>query len=159
MEHNSSVAAVAQVIQLAIAPVFLLTGIAGMLSVLSARLGRVTDRARSLERRLPHTVRQDQVDLLHAEIRPLWRRILMINWAIRLNVGSALTISLVIVTLFLGDYGVFAIDRAIAGLFIIAMLLIILALLLLLLEVGLATKKMGQGIEATLNESADQEPP
>jgi hypothetical protein len=44
--------AVAHAIQLAIAPVFLLTGIAAILSVMTNRLGRVTDRARVLEERL-----------------------------------------------------------------------------------------------------------
>lgn len=158
MEHNSAVEVVAQVIQLAIAPVFLLTGIAGLLSVLSTRLGRVTDRARTLERRLPHALPEQQKTMLQDEVALLWKRILMINWAIRLCAGSALMISLVIVALFLGDYTVFNISAIIAGLFIFAMLLIIAGLVLFLLEVGSATKKMGQGIEAALNEAEIQEP-
>ena len=43
---QSAVENIAVVIQLAVAPVFLLAGIAGMLNVLSVRLGRVVDRAR-----------------------------------------------------------------------------------------------------------------
>ena len=44
MEANA-VETIAGVIQLSVAPVFLLAGIAGMLNVLSVRLGRVVDRA------------------------------------------------------------------------------------------------------------------
>jgi hypothetical protein len=49
-----SIDAIARVIQLAVAPVFLLTGIAGIRAVLSTRLGCITDRARLIERRMVH---------------------------------------------------------------------------------------------------------
>ena len=49
----SGIANVAQVIQLAVAPVFLLTGVGAILSVLVNRLGRVVDRFRVLEQNLP----------------------------------------------------------------------------------------------------------
>ena len=52
MEPISSVETIATVIQLAVAPVFLLAGIAGLLNVLSIRLGRVVDRVRVVETRL-----------------------------------------------------------------------------------------------------------
>ncbi|MGA0856037.1 MAG: DUF2721 domain-containing protein, partial [Burkholderiaceae bacterium] len=41
-----------EAIQLAVAPVFLLTGVAGMLNALGTRLARVIDRARQLQNRL-----------------------------------------------------------------------------------------------------------
>jgi hypothetical protein len=44
--------AVAHAIELAVAPVFLLTGIGAILAVMTNRLGRVIDRARVLEERL-----------------------------------------------------------------------------------------------------------
>ena len=49
----NSIEAVAEVIQLAVAPVFLLAGIAGLLGVFSTRLARIIDRARVIERRIP----------------------------------------------------------------------------------------------------------
>ena len=52
MELIASTEALARVIQLAVAPVFLLAGIAGILGVLSTRLGRIIDRARVVE--VPH---------------------------------------------------------------------------------------------------------
>ena len=49
MLPESPIETIAHVIQLAVAPVFLLTGIGGMLSVMTNRLGRIVDRARALE--------------------------------------------------------------------------------------------------------------
>lgn len=49
MPPESGLTEIAHVIQLAVAPVFLLTGVAGILSVLTNRLARIIDRARVLE--------------------------------------------------------------------------------------------------------------
>lgn len=150
MEHNASMEAVAGVIQLSVAPVFLLAGIAGLLAMLSARLGRVTDRARIVERRIPTAQSMEQEQFLYAEAGALWRRIRIINWAIRLCVSSALTVCLVIVALFVGDFAGFNISIAVAALFVTAMLFIISGLILLLREVGIATGRMRLGMEMTL---------
>ena len=82
MEPVQSIAAVAQVIQLAVAPVFLLAGIAGLLGVLTTRLGRAIDRSRVLESRLPLTPGDDpERQLLRSEMATLWSRIGWIKWA------------------------------------------------------------------------------
>jgi hypothetical protein len=153
MEHHTAIDAIGQVIQLAVAPVFLLTGIAGILAVLSTRLGRITDRVRLLERRMPQVENEDQRAMLHAESSLLWRRIRMVNWAIRLSVGAALLICLVVMTLFVGDYALFDIGVLIAVLFVAAMVLMVAGLLLLLLEVSISTRKMRQGLEHLLEET------
>jgi len=155
LEHNASIDAIAQVIQLAVAPVFLLTGIAGILSVLSMRLGRITDRARLLERRMTHIADDAGRSVLHRESTLLWRRIRMVTWAIRLSVGAALLICLVVMTLFLGDFALFDMGLLIAALFVVAMVLMVLGLLLLLLEVSISTRNMRQGLEHLLEESRE----
>jgi type IV secretory pathway VirB6-like protein len=146
----SSIEAIAGVIQLAIAPVFLIAGIATLISVFSTRLGRIVDRARVMERRIPLAKREDQQALLRAEATALWRRIAIINWAIRLCVSSALAICLVIVTLFVGEYVVINIAALIAALFIAAMILLVCGLVMLLREVSVATRHMRQGMEVAL---------
>ena len=158
MDQIASIEALAQVIQLAVAPVFLLAGIAGLLGVLSTRLGRIIDRARVIERRIPRAKRDEQKQLLHAETTSLWKRTRLIQWAIRLCVTGALMICLVIVALFLGDFAAFNISLLIAALFVVAMLLIITGLIFFLREVGIATRQTRQGIEIALEEAA-QEPP
>ena len=151
----SSMEALAGVIQLAVAPVFLLAGIAGLLGVLSTRLGRIIDRARVIERRIPQAKRDEQRTLLRAETTALWRRIAIINWAIRLCVSGALTVCLVIVTLFVGQFVRFNIVAFVAVLFVTAMVLIVLGLLFLLREVNLATRHMRQGMEIALEGGRD----
>lgn len=158
MEPIASIEAIAGVIQLAVAPVFLIAGIAGLLGVLSTRLGRIIDRARVVERRIPQAKREDQRQLLRLETTTLWTRIDLINWAIRLCVSGALTVCLVIVALFVGDFVTFNISAVIAVLFVVAMLLIISGLVFLLREIGVSTKTMRQGIESALEESQEQPP-
>ncbi len=141
---------IAHVIQIAVAPVFLLTGIGAILGVLSTRLGRITDRARLLEERIPQIAEEGQRDWLRTHSNLLWRRIRMINWAIRLSVGAALCICLVVVALFVDDGWAVDASRAVAVLFIAAMLLLIGGLLLLLIEVSLSTRRTRQELEAFL---------
>jgi hypothetical protein len=138
---------ISQAIQLAVAPVFLLTGIGAILSVLAHRLGRIVDRARQVDRRMLNLATDDHAGLLRAETTLLWRRIEVINWAIRLSVGSALLICVVVMCLFLGDFALFNVGTLIAWLFVTAMALLILALLLLLFEVSISTHKMLKGVE------------
>jgi hypothetical protein len=157
MEPIASIEAIAGVIQLAVAPVFLIAGIAGLLGVLSTRLARIIDRARVIERRIPQAKRDEQRQLLRAETATLWTRIALINWAIRLCVSGALAVCLVIVALFVGDFVSFNISAVIAILFVIAMLLVIAGLVFLLREIGVSTRTMRQGLEIAIEGS--QEPP
>lgn len=148
--------AVAAVIQLSVAPVFLLTGIGALLTVLSNRLGRITDRARVLERRIATTRSDEHRSLLTDETAVLWNRIRIINWALRLCAGSALLICLVIISLFVGEYADVRIADFVAVLFVLSLTLIFVALLMFLREVGIATKRMQIGLEFTVGELEDR---
>lgn len=154
----NSIEAVAGVIQLAVAPVFLLAGIAGLLGVLSTRLARIIDRARVIERRIPRIKQEDQRAVLRRETSVLWRRIALINWAIRLCIAGALAVCLVIVALFVGEFVAFNIAIAVAVLFVLAMVLIVSGLVFLLTEVNVSTRHMREGMEIVLEE-ASMEPP
>lgn len=142
---------IAQTVQLSVAPVFLLTGIAAFLGVLSNRLGRITDRARILERRL-HTTQGEYNEFLQKELASLWWRIGMVNKAIRLCTISALLICLVVVALFLGGLLHARLSLIIAILFISAMLALIIALIYFLREVTRATRSMQMGMEIAVDE-------
>jgi thiosulfate reductase cytochrome b subunit len=155
----SSIEAVAQVIQLAVAPVFLLAGIAGLLGVLSTRLARIIDRARVIERRIPAAKSDEQRTLMRRETKVLWRRIALINWAIRLCIAGALSICLVIMALFLGEFVSVNIALIVAVLFVTAMVLIVTGLLFLLSEVSLSTSHMREGMELALEDAAGDSKP
>ena len=145
MEFNA-VQTIAGVIQLSVAPVFLLAGIAGMLNVLSVRLGRVVDRARVVETRLVSESHADHRATLQAETAGLWKRIRLVNWSLRMFVCGALLVCLVIVTLFFGELTQSDLSAAIATLFIFAMTFMIMGLVLFLFEVSISTNRIRQSI-------------
>lgn len=136
MQEPTSVSAVAHVIQLAVAPVFLLTGVGAILGVLVNRLGRVVDRFRALERAVPADEKAGPREI---EMLILARRARMIHWAIGLCTGCALLICVVIAALFVGSLTGADISGILAGLFILAMLALVAGLVCFLREIALAT--------------------
>jgi hypothetical protein len=137
MQAPSGITNIAHVIQLAVAPVFLLTGIGAILSVLVNRLARVVDRFRVLE-----TIQPAAADAAHvsrqAEMGVLERRARMVHWAIGFCTGSALLVCMVIATLFVGSVTAVEMPGVIATLFIAAMLALVVGLLCFLREIALA---------------------
>lgn len=132
---NIQISDIGHVIQLAIAPVFLLTGVCTMLMVLTNRLARIIDRTRTLEDRLdaaPNDAHMDELDVLY-------RRWHLINFAITLSTACGLLICLVIGLLFLGDTTNLPLDRYIAALFVSAMVALIGAFVYLLREIFVAS--------------------
>ena len=138
MQAALNISNVAHVIQLAVAPVFLLTGVGAILGVLINRLGRVVDRFRVLERKLPETLAAKKA-LHEVEMKILSRRARMIHWAIGLCTGCALLVCIVIATLFVGAITAADLSGAIAVLFITAMAALVAGLLCFLREIALAT--------------------
>ncbi|HEY9580410.1 MAG TPA: DUF2721 domain-containing protein [Rhizorhapis sp.] len=133
-----TITVIAQTIQLAVAPVFLLAGIGAFLNVCAGRLGRVIDRARVVERVVLETVGEERKRMLR-EIRKLDRRIDFLNNAIFLSVASAILVCLVVVLLFSAQLFGAPMGTPVALLFIIAMLLMISALCTFLVEIRLAS--------------------
>lgn len=141
MQAESQVAAIAHVIQLAVGPVFLLTGVAGLLSVLTQRLARIIDRARVLEERLPG-VPVSSLAGLHAELRLLSRRARLINLAVSLCTTCALLTCAVIVALFVGAFLSTDVSVLIGLIFIGAMLALVAGLVSFLREIYHATRQL-----------------
>jgi len=141
MEPVASITSVSHVIQLAIAPVFLLTGVGSLLAVLINRLGRIVDRYRSLEKGKPGAVGDAATVATAADVEMaiLSRRARLIHWAISLCTVGALFICIVIAMLFIGSMVQVGVSRIIALMFVAAMLALIAGLLLFLREIALAT--------------------
>lgn len=137
MQVLSGITDVAHVIQLAVAPVFLLTGVGAILSVLVNRLGRVVDRFRVLEQSLP-AVKELALASVQIEMANLTQRARMIHWAIGLCTGCALLVCLVIATLFVGAITNVEMPAVIAIQFILAMLALVAGLVFFLREIALA---------------------
>ena len=111
----------AQIIQLAVAPVFLLAGLGAFLNACVGRLARIVDRIRKLEPRILDS-RGEEHDRLIGEVRLLDRRSRIVSAAIFTTVLSALLISAVVILLFLAFLTGYRFGTAIALLFIASML-------------------------------------
>jgi hypothetical protein len=144
MPLESPIETIAHVIQLAVAPVFLLTGIGGMLSVMTNRLSRLVDRARVLEAVALRNASDRQAK--HAELVCLSRRARLISVSISLCTLTALLVSTVIAILFLGSFVTFDASMVVALLFVTAMLAFIVALLFFLREVFVAIAGLRFGL-------------
>lgn len=118
---------IAQTIQLALAPVFVLVAIANLMNLLSSRLGRVVDRSRELERRHGQTTGR-QHDLCVLELRVVARRIELIGRAIVLLVWAGLAIGFTVVLLFVGEFTGMDYPQIAAGVFILSIGLMMAAL-------------------------------
>lgn len=130
--------AVAHAIQLAVAPVFLLTGIGAILAVMTNRLGRIIDRARVLETKLDNASPKLLI-AFRTDLAILSRRAKLISRAITFCTTTALLICMVIAVLFLSAFLNFDTTIPVAVLFVAAMASFFLGLLWFLREIYLAT--------------------
>jgi hypothetical protein len=138
MQTSAPINEIAHVIQLAVAPVFLLSGVAALLGVLTNRLSRIIDRARKLEDR-ERAAPGGSAPELHAEMRHLSARARLINWAISLDTLCALCICALVATLFIGSSLSAGVANVVSVLFILSMIALFSALLCFLREVYIAT--------------------
>src|SRR6476469_566915 len=92
LPHSPELEQLARIIQLAVAPVFLLAGLGAFLNVCAGRLARIIDRVRTIEPRLLAS-RGEEHHRLQAELHMLDRRIKVVNRAIFSTVLAALLIS------------------------------------------------------------------
>ncbi len=131
---------VGRVIQLAVAPVFLLVAVGSLLNVVTARLGRVIDRARALEREIVACENESNHRMYRDELRGLDSRMSYNHRSINLLSSSGLVIAFLVAALFLSDlWGVDA-SVLISVLFIVAMSMIVAGIGFFLGEVHIATR-------------------
>lgn len=133
MPTPTDVITVAHAIQQAVAPVFLLSGVGAILSVLTNRLSRVVDRLRTLDGLDAHAQALNAI-----EAALLRRRARLVHWAISLCTACALFICIVIAALFVGSELGRDPSGTIALFFVAAMLALIVGLLCFLREIALA---------------------
>lgn len=132
---------IAQTIQLALAPVFVLVAIGNMLNLISTRLGRVVDRARILQDL--HTGTDGPAhDMVVSEIRLVDRRMVLSTRAIRLLVLSCLFIGTTVALLFVEEVAKADLQVVAACTFIVALSLLMWGLLLFLRETQVAAQAL-----------------
>ena len=136
---NLSVNTVAEIVRLAVAPVFLLSGICAFLNVCASRLSRIVDRSREVEPRLLES-RGMEHDRWLGELRVLDLRMSLVGWAISLSVLSGVLICSVVVLLFSASLSSLHVATTIAWLFIGSMVAIGLGFAVFLVETRVGSK-------------------
>ena len=137
----SSDAMIAQTIQLALAPVFVLVAIGSIIATLTQRLGRVVDRSRELQSLHGQTSGAEH-DMVVREIRSLDLRIALIGNALLALVLASLAIGLTVVLLFVEEFAHVGLNPVAAGRFILAIALLMWALVQFLRETRVATEAL-----------------
>jgi polyferredoxin len=134
---DSHVFDMTRAIQLAVAPVFLLTAIGTLINALTGRLGRAVDRRRKLEELLS-AFEGDTRASMERELAVLAQRIKLVLWAMAFAVISALLVCLLIGTAFLGAFVSLDLSRPVAAMFVASIAALTVCLLAFLREVFLA---------------------
>ncbi len=135
---------IAHAIQLALAPVFLLSGIGVLLGVLTNRLARIVDRARKVEDSVRNATAPDHEEA-REQLKVASRRARFINASITLSTIAALLIALVVALLFASTFVPLSLAIYVAVLFVLAMIALVGALLSFLIEVRIATAALRIG--------------
>lgn len=129
---------IAQTIQLALAPVFVLVALGQILNAISVRFARVIDRSRDLEQKYAETSGAEH-DIIVLQIRAADERIKLLSSAIRAMVISGLAIGLTVALLFIEDVAGVIMYQFAAGVFLLAIAFLMWALWLFLRETQVAT--------------------
>ena len=153
---ETAVSEIAQIIQLALAPVFLLAGIGAFLNVCAGRLARIVERARAVEPQLLGS-RGAEHDRYQGEIRILDRRMLLVSRAIWLSVLSAVLTCAVVVLLFAGSLLEAEFGTTIALLFIGCMISLGFGFSVFLVETRLASRAVRIRTELLEHRAEDRE--
>jgi hypothetical protein len=144
--EGRTVVGLSRAIQLSVAPVFLFTGVTGLLSLFTSRLARIIDRSRLIQealeaQRKTQDDRTEDVERLERVLLVQRRRTFLINRAILAVTVTALLVAAVVAVLFISAVAALDVTAIVVPLFVAAMGAMIVGLLLFLLEVQLAIRQ------------------
>jgi len=128
---------IGRLIQIAMAPAFLLLATGNILQMFANRLARVVDRERVQMAAFHNTQGEAHVRVVN-ELRMLDRRASIVNKAILMGTLSAITVGVVIAAIFVLSLTGYRFGQFVAGGFILAMAFLILGLVLFVLEIRMA---------------------
>ena len=137
---------VAKLIQLALGPVFLISGVGITLNMLTSRLARIVDRARALESQREATSDEKMLATIDEDLKVIFRRSRHINGAIALGTTSAFLTALVVTLLFASEFTPLGVGAVIAVMFVASMACLSVSFLLFLVEVRIATNSLRIGV-------------
>jgi hypothetical protein len=140
----AQVSEIAGVIQLSVAPVFLLAGVGAIVNAMSTRLGRTVDRARTLEGELA-SADAARAQRIHAELLTISVRARLIGRAIALAVVCALLVTVLLIVAFVDAFLATDLSFLVATIFVAALVAFSGSLLVFLREVLIASANLRIG--------------
>jgi len=131
---------ISTLIQLSVAPVFLLAGVAGLLNVFTSRLTRSIDKLEKIDAQINKHEKQDDAcdqesEFLQKRRNFLIKRMKNINFAIFFATATGLMVALVIISVFFSSLFDFNSEIPISISFIFAMVFLVISLILFLREI------------------------
>lgn len=145
------------ILQIAVGPVILVSGVGLLLLAMTNRLGRVLDRAREIARALRDDPSSDS-ERLRPQLAILERRARLVRMAIAFATTSVLLAALLVITIFVEALFTLGLVRAIGGLFMSAMVLLIVSLVLFLKDINLSLAALELEIRPLLSVSKQRPP-
>ncbi|CAA6828171.1 MAG: DUF2721 domain-containing protein [uncultured Sulfurovum sp.] len=137
MENNIS--EITTYIQAAVAPVFLIAGVAGLLNVFTSRFVRVVDKLNAIDNRIALETKADPKFVISQKSKDrrlsLLKRLKNINLSIFLGTLTVYMVAMVILTIFASELFGFNGQVAISSLFIVSMISLSSSLFLFLIEI------------------------
>lgn len=142
MVQDSVIFDIPHIIQLAIAPVFLIAGISNLLNVLTSRLARVVDRGRVIAAAMADAPSDAEKGHWREELGGIDQRMSRINLAITLSTIALLSVCLLICALFAGEVASIDLSLVVVALFVLTMAALIAGLIAFLMEIRIATNML-----------------
>ncbi len=133
------------ILQLAVGPVILISGVGLILLSMTNRFGRVIDRSRLLSQAL-HAVAEAERASILKQLRILSKRARIIRTGIAFGVFSVLFVALLVISLFVGALFQLCIAPLIVLLFVLCLVCLIISLLLFLSDIDLSLKALWKEI-------------
>ncbi len=125
------------VLQVAIAPVILISGVGLLLLSLTNRFGRAVDRTRQIHGQMRQTPASDRPQLAN-QVEVIYRRARLIQFSIVMGALSALFAALLIVTLFLTALLKWGLAALISVFFIACMMSLVVSLVTFIMDIRLS---------------------
>jgi hypothetical protein len=145
-QWGSDLETVISVLQVSLAPAFLLAAIASLLNVYTGRLSRIVDRGRQLRRDLGDAALDARAPIL-AEMRQIRRRKKLVRLSLLLTIGAAVVVCLMVGILFIMGLTSFSRAEIVIAMFALSMALLAISLAALLAETGIASHEADLNID------------
>ncbi|HTJ77991.1 MAG TPA: DUF2721 domain-containing protein [Rariglobus sp.] len=137
-------------IQLAITPVILITGLGSLMLTMTNRLGRIVDRTRILAGQA-QAAKDDTRGHIEAQLRILYRRAKFVRMAVMCNTLSMFTSGLLVVVIFVSALAGVEVGPLILAFFMGAIGFLLTALGFFLSDINLTLKALGLEVERALD--------